>query len=269
MKTKEEIMERLKENYKTVEDMGYEIVGIFLQGSQNYNLQYEDSDIDCKAIILPNFEDFVLCNKTVSTTFVLENWEHIDLKDIRVIFENFKKQNINFVEVLFTEYKIINPKYEKLFQPMFDNNEKIAHYNNYASLSCISGMSLEKYKALEHPYPATIHKIEKWGWDGKQLHHILRLNEFIKRYIKNEKYSECLLTKDRECLIEIKKNSGTLEEARFLAKSTCDDTRITVKEYMENNQLVINKEVDDIMKNVLMNVMRYNFQTELFNNVIN
>ena len=85
------------------------MVGVFLQGSQNYNLQYEDSDIDTKAIILPKFNDFVLNNKPVSTTLILESNEHIDLKDIRLMFECFKKQNINFIEILFTEYYILNP----------------------------------------------------------------------------------------------------------------------------------------------------------------
>jgi len=61
------IMNRLQEHYNEAENMGYEIVGLFLQGSQNYKLDYENSDIDSKAIILPKFNDFVLNNKAVST----------------------------------------------------------------------------------------------------------------------------------------------------------------------------------------------------------
>lgn len=159
------IMKRLEEHYKEVENMGYEIVGLFLQGSQNYKLSYENSDIDSKAIILPKFNDFVLGNKMVSTTHILENNEHIDIKDIRLMFDCFKKQNINFVEILFTKYKIINPKYELYIQALFDNNEFIARYNNYATVNCISGTSMEKYKALEHPYPSLIEKIEEFGYD--------------------------------------------------------------------------------------------------------
>ncbi|MDV7399162.1 hypothetical protein RZS08_47570, partial [Arthrospira platensis SPKY1] len=128
------------------------------------------------------FDDFILNKNPISTTHVLENNEHIDLKDLRLMFDCFKKQNINFVEILFTKYRIMNPKYEALFQPMFDNNELIARYNNYASINCMSGMAMEKYKALEHPYPATIDKINKYGYDPKQLHHIIRIREFIERY---------------------------------------------------------------------------------------
>lgn len=174
-----EIMSRMQEHYSEVEKQRYEIVGLFLQGSQNYCLAYEDSDIDTKAIVLPKFNDFVMSRKPVSHTHVMDNDEHIDIKDIRVMFENIKKQNINFVEILFTKYKIINPKYQHLFQLMFTNKEIIARYNTYAALNCMAGMSMEKYKALEHPYPATLEKINKFGYDPKQLHHIIRITEFM------------------------------------------------------------------------------------------
>ena len=69
------------------------------------------------------------------------------------------------------------------FQPMIDNREKIAHYNNYVAVNCMAGMSMEKFNALEHPYPSLIEEIENYGFCSKQLHHIIRMNEFIKRYI--------------------------------------------------------------------------------------
>jgi len=88
------IQDRLLEHYKIVENKGYEIIGIFLQGSQNYELSYEGSDIDSKCIILPTFEDFCLNKKPVSTTLILDNEEHIDLKDIRLMFDCFKNRTL-------------------------------------------------------------------------------------------------------------------------------------------------------------------------------
>ncbi len=258
------IMDRLQENYNTVVDMGYEVVGIFLQGSQNYNLSYEDSDIDCKAILLPSFNDFVLNNKLISTTHVLENNEHVDLKDIRLMFDCFKKQNINFVEILFTKYKVINPKYESLLQPLLDSREKIARYNNYASVNCISGMSMEKYKALEHPYPSLIDKIEKFGYDGKQLSHQLRLLEFIVRYINGEKYADCLISKQREYLIRVKCNKEySLDEARIVVKETLEKINKIKNNYMQTHDLVIDKEVESLLNSVLVNIIKHNFISEL------
>lgn len=159
-----EIMKRVQEHLQHLHKLGYEVVFIALQGSQNYGLDIDDenykSDIDTKAIVLPSFEDFARCSKPVSTTIVLENNEHIDVKDIRVMFDTYKKQNINFVETLFTKYKIISCKYMDLIEPLFEHREEIARMNYNQALRCISGMSMEKLKAMEHPYPNLIDKIE-------------------------------------------------------------------------------------------------------------
>jgi predicted nucleotidyltransferase len=163
--SKEKIMNRLSEHYKAIESEKYDILGVFLYGSQNYDLAYEGSDIDSKAIIIPNFESFVTNKKPVSKTHEMPNDEHVDVKDIRLMFNNFLKQNINFVEMLFTDYMIINPKYEHVFNYILGENERIARYNIYKTLNCISGMSMQKLKALEHPYPTIKEKIDKYGYD--------------------------------------------------------------------------------------------------------
>lgn len=266
--TETEIFSRVKEHYDTAVSLGYEVVGVFLQGSQNYELDYEGSDIDTKAIVLPKFDDFVINKSPVSFAHIVPDNSHLDIKDIRVMFETFKKQNINFIEILFTKYKVINPKYEKLFNPMFENRENIAHYNNYAAINCMCGMAKEKYKALEHPYPTIVDKIEKYGYDPKQLHHIIRMNEFIKRYIAGEKYKDCLVSKNKEYLIEVKKGLHTLEEARTLAKNNCDEMGIIKTEHMAKTPVCILNDVETGMKEVLVNIIKYNFTDELLGEVI-
>ena len=117
MNREEKIMKRVQEHYNYLKEKGFEIVFLALQGSQNYGLDVYDedymSDVDTKAVILPSFEDFVYGRKLYSETLVLENNEHIDVKDIRVMFETYKKQNVNFIETLFTEFKIVNEKYKE------------------------------------------------------------------------------------------------------------------------------------------------------------
>lgn len=81
---RQKIMARMREHLVPVlEHCRGGWVGLFLQGSQNYNLDYEGSDIDTKAIMLPSFSDFVLNAKPLSTTHIMENNEHVDFKDIR------------------------------------------------------------------------------------------------------------------------------------------------------------------------------------------
>lgn len=69
---RQKIMARMREHLVPVlEHCRGGWVGLFLQGSQNYNLDYEGSDIDTKAIMLPSFSDFVLNAKPLSTTHML------------------------------------------------------------------------------------------------------------------------------------------------------------------------------------------------------
>lgn len=258
------IFDRLKSDFDYATSLGYKVLGVFLQGSQNYNLDYEGSDIDTKAIVIPSFEDFVLNKKPSSTTLILEDNSHIDIKDIRLMHECFKKQNINFIEILFTKYKYLNPDYADLYQPMFDNNEKIAHYNNYAAVNCIAGMVYEKHKAMEHPYPTLKDKIEKYGYDNKQLHHIIRCEEFLNRYIAGTPYAECLIPTNPQYLINVKAEYiHSLEEARQMANNIEHLVKFTKQTYMDTHQVVIDAEVDDIINNVLLNVLKHSFRKEI------
>lgn len=263
-KREKQLNERLFEDYKYVKSLGYNVLGVFVQGSDNYSLSYSGSDIDTKAILIPSFEDFVLNKKPVSTTLIKEDKSHIDIKDIRLMHECFRKQNINFVEILFTQYKHLNPEYETLYQPMFDNNERIAHYNNYAAVNCIAGMVFEKRKALCHPYEGLRDKIEKYGYDNKQLHHIIRCKEFLERYIDGELYSKCLIPRTPEYLVKIKASYFySLNEAIAIADQCEAATKYIKQEYMDTHDVIIDHEVDTIMNNVLINVLKYAFKKEI------
>ena len=263
----DKINKRIISDYKYVTNLGYTVLGVFLQGSQNYNLSYEGSDIDTKAIILPSFEDFCLNRKPVSTTLILPSNEHIDLKDIRLMHECFRKQNINFIEILFTKYRYLNPDFESLYQPMFDHAEDIAHYNNFASVNCIAGMVFEKRKALCHPYEGLREKIEKYGYDNKQLHHILRCEEFLKRYINGVPYSECLIPIHLKDLIEVKASYVyTKDEAVEIADNIVEIVKDVKQKYMDTYDPVINKIAQDVMNKTLVNVLKKNFMIEMEKN---
>ena len=195
MNRKEKIMKRVQEHYDYLQSLGYEVVCVCLQGSQNYGLdEYSDeymSDIDTKAIVLPPLDDFIAAASPVSTVVIMDNNEHAEVKDIRVMFDMFKKANISYIELLFTEFKIINPEWEPYIRDLFDYRARIAAYHRNQFLRCIAGMAMEKRKALCHPYPNLIEKIEKYGYDGKQLHHCVRLHNFITRFLDGEPLDTC------------------------------------------------------------------------------
>ena len=271
MDKKQSIFKELKRRMNHLQDdLGYEVLFIALQGSQNYGLdiyteEYK-SDIDCMAVILPSFEDFVANKQAVSTTYVLPNNEHINVKDIRLYFELMYKQNPQFLELLFTDYKIVNKKYKLLVEPLFRNAEKIASYNLLKLYNGISGMAQEKLKALEHPYPSIIEKIEKYGYDGKQLHHIIRLYQFISNLTKGLSFKQSLTYFEPDILYmckEAKLNEFSLEEARDLAKIYSDTIHNIKEKYFEDNELVIKDEVVNILLDIKTNIFRQSFREQL------
>lgn len=239
MDREQRIMDRLQEHYDCIKD-DYEVVGLFLQGSQNYGLDvYSDeymSDIDSKAIVLPTFDKFILSKEPASYTKVLDNNEHIDIKDIRVMFDMYKKANISYLELLFSDFRIINPKYKDIVNNLMEIREEIIDYPRL--LKACYGMTLEKCKALCHPYPTIKDKIDKWGFDPKQLHHIIRLNILVSSLYETRMLTKELFIPDEEMrtnLLSVKTNSAniTVEDAVSYSDKFSNMTKELVDEMLE------------------------------------
>lgn len=262
------IMERLNEHYQEALTIfpKDKILGIFIQGSQNYGLDYVGSDIDTKCIVLPTLEDICLNKKATSYTHVRENNEHIDFKDLRVITTDFKKQNINFLEILFTRYWLINENYFDLFRPLLDYAEEIANYDNYKFVRATAGMSMEKHKALTLDRPSQHEEIVKYGWATKQLHHTDRLNLFMKRRIAGESFADCLIDPRGEEMSNIKQNGHqiyTLEQAKEICKKHDDETNAIKEEYIATHEHVINESVGKMIDGVVVDVIRASLKKEI------
>lgn len=90
---------------------GHDIAYIGVCGSQNYGCDIYTpeymSDVDAKAICIPSLEDLIRGKKMVSHTYVMDDNSHIDVKDIRLYMDLWKKANPSFLEILFTEFNIV------------------------------------------------------------------------------------------------------------------------------------------------------------------
>ena len=242
------------------------IVGIFLQGSQNYGLDYEGSDIDTKLIIVPTFEQIAFNKQPISTTHIRDNEEHIDFKDIRLYMQTFRKQNLNFLEILFTDFKYVNEEYAPYWNVLVENREKIARYNPYQAVKSMKGIALEKYHAMEHEYPSKAAVLAQYGYDPKQLHHLLRVEDYIRRYIDGEKYEDCLRPTNSEYLMLVKRGKYDLAAAREVGRNA-----IARVEFMANNftEKVENKGdpvIDRLLDDVQYDIMKDAIRKEIINN---
>lgn len=261
------VMERLYDHYEEAlqhfpEDR---IVGIFLQGSQNYGLDTMYSDVDTKLIVVPSFKDIVMNHKPVSTTYVRDNDEHIDFKDIRLYMDTFKKQNLNFLEILFTNYNMVNPMYAQEWGKLVAERENIARMNPYRAVKSMKGIAMEKYHAMEHPYPTKLHLIEKYGYDGKQVHHLLRVEDYLRRYIAGEAYENCLRPthSKRPRMMEYKMHEVPLEIARVEAAESLHRVEEMADAFCAKTPEGEDPAMTNLLADVQYNIMRIATEREL------
>lgn len=93
--------------------------------------------------------------------------------------EMWKKQNINFVEILFTDYKVINPKYHRQWVLFNYYKEFIAHYDEAKAIISIAHQALNT--------------IKKDIVTNKQFVNAARLDYFLRQYSQGKDYLDCII----------------------------------------------------------------------------
>lgn len=260
------VMERVTDHYTDALKRFNEnnIVICALQGSQNYGLELPTSDVDTKLIVTPSFRDIALDHKPISTTFVRDNEEHTDDKDIRSYVSCFRKQNLNFLEILFTDYYILNPLYETQWNRLIVAREQIAHMNPFRAVKSMKGIALEKYHAMEHRYPAKVHLIETYGYDGKQVSHLLRVEDYIRRYINGESYLACLRPSESLVphIVEYKRQEIPLEVARIEASEAIERVNKLADSFCEQVEDKEDSEMRELLEDVSYEIMKISVNIE-------
>lgn len=187
-------------------EQGYsqnQILGVFLYGSQNYGVATATSDVDTKAIIVPTLADLCLREKKVKELH-LPNGEHCEVMDIRHLVQNFRKQNINFIEILYTNACWVNYDYKELWEKFFvANREDISHYDMNKAIQSICGQA--------------IHTIKQNPTNGKKISNGMRLLFFLKNYVIGRNYEDCIRPTDekfRKKLIRLKRVEKLADEDR-------------------------------------------------------
>ena len=268
MEMKENVMRRVIEHANYVDNVYgnyYDRFFTALQGSQNYGLDDAESDVDTKTLVIPSVSSLILDKKRISTTLIVDpTIEHADVKDTREMFDCFRKQNINFLEILFTPYVDVNPLLVNHYNELYNHREDIAHLNLYQGLRAMVGHLMEKYYAFDHPYPSIADKIEKFGYDPKQLHHMVRFKEFLIRFFqKGESYEACLTPKDPAGLIAIKRGSIPLREAKILR----EETKVWADGFLEKYKPLFKNEEDpwtrQFMDDTLMDAFMIVYKQEV------
>jgi hypothetical protein len=181
--------------------------------------------------------------------------------------ETFRKQNLNFLEILFTPFTMINSMYFDQWDRLIEERESIARMNPWRAVKSMKGIALEKYHAMEHAYPSKVDVLAKYGYDPKQLHHLVRVDNYLTRYIAGESYEECLIPDEvmKGFLLDLKKGKWPLEKARELAEISLAHVEGIADDFCEKSHDEEDPTMRELLEDVSYNIMKIAVEEELKN----
>ena len=236
MQSKEIIMETLKKFKAHLESKGLTVYAVMLKGSQNYNLSDSESDIDANAIIIP----------TLAQLRSNEKWK-LSFEEGDVVAHNIysfaeivAKGNPQWVEVCNSEYAV------------GESLEMFKHFR--VNPSALKGMMMEKVTAFSRLYPSRAKYVEQFGYDPKQLHHIIRLYDCLAQDVITTTYHGT----QRDWMMAIKRGTLLTKEEAFALR---DEYVTKLAEIYEKRKLAYSPQkvgydlIDKIVSNHLVQVL--------------
>lgn len=241
---KEKILTRLQEHYNEVKKFCDEeqILGVFLYGSQNYGVDNKDSDVDSVAIIIPTIKDMVL-NEPLSIEIQFDNGEHCVVKDLREMLKMWKKQNINFLEVLYTQYYIVNPNLALFYVHLLAVRECFVHYDIEKMVKSICGQA--------------IHTLKQNPADPKKLSNAMRLYDFIIDFCDGANYQNCLYPSEdkRVKYKRVKYGATTTEQNQYLYELTMSNL-IELQTHIPHTDLHKKDCIEIVIDNTVISIIK-------------
>lgn len=136
------------QNYYNIANCDYNVLGVFLYGSQNYGLSTQYSDIDAVALVFPTYKNLIFKEKDIYTEITSGNG-NFHYQDVRDFFNQLRKGNPNAIEILTTNYYIIDPDYDYYWNKIKNNKNVIWQVNPNATLKAFEGMYHSYMKKFE------------------------------------------------------------------------------------------------------------------------
>lgn len=192
----ERIMSRVQVHYeRACRHYGEDnVLGVFLYGSQNYNCDLETSDVDTKCILIPNLYHLAIEPYATNHLHVYreenKDPEVCECMTIQHMMENWKKQNCNFLEIMFTPYCIINPRYYEIWNNFLvkeNYRELIARYDVRRGILSMAHQA--------------INTIKRNPMFGKAIANGVRLTHYLENYTQGMPYRNCFWLSEEDAMI--------------------------------------------------------------------
>ena len=217
---KKQILEKLNEFKTEAEKSGLNVYAVALKGSQNYNLDDEESDIDANLVFIPTLSQI----RSKKNYKITKEFGECTCHNIYEFADIVAKGNPQWIEICNTEYIIGDLSIFKDFK---------------INPSALKGMIMEKFVAFDKLYPSIEKYVKQFGYDPKKLHHIIRLYDCLEKDVNFYKYTD----EEKIHMLDIKRGRfpKTKEEA-FLLR---DEYIIKLNNLYESRKLsYVKQEID-------------------------
>ena len=192
---KKQILEKLNEFKTEAEKSGLKVYAVALKGSQNYNLDDEESDIDANLVFIPTLSQI----RSKKNYKITKEFGECTCHNIYEFADIVAKGNPQWIEICHTEYIIGDLSIFKDFK---------------INPSALKGMIMEKFIAFDKLYPSREKYVKQFGYYPKELHHIIRLYDCLEKDVNFYKYTD----EEKIHMLDIKRGRfpKTKEEAFLL-----------------------------------------------------
>ena len=212
VKEDEAILAAVRKHHEFLEKKGFLVVMTSLVGSQNYDLDTEESDIDTFSFVFPPLHHLANAEAPYNRCYILEDG-HAEVKDIRIALNLLRKTSPNSVEYFASKYKVYNEKFAAILKDYLDDNAKLWHmvHCNYQQMLCaMAGMA---HQLLKRNMPA-----------GKRFAHAIRLDDMLYHFFNSHNASaviELRMGGDRDLALAAKCDKDASETASAYYDNEC------------------------------------------------
>lgn len=173
-----------------------------LQGSQNYNLDDERSDIDTVSLMVPSFEQLVLDINVAKRTHSIHSSDGIaTIKDFRAVFHTFINGAMNVYQILYTPYVSVNEKYRKHFDYLRSMADDITSNNQRNIIYSTLGVIRSNLASITRVGERILSLDEL----GKRFAMSFYYREFIERFMDGESFGSAMVTQNADYLKRLKR----------------------------------------------------------------
>lgn len=231
-----------------------------LFGSQNYGLATEKSDVDTRSMVARGIEDFILDKERSNGIHIFSDNSHAEYKDIHLFFETLRKHNPSFLEILFSSEVIVSPLFSRSWSNLIARREEIARADPNRFYYSAFGLATQKYKNLCHISPATQANIAQYGYDPKNLCHLIRMYFLVLDYANGYPLEECFSMKNspkgQTLCAKVKSGAYPLKEAERLSRIIFECMKKKIDTLTSSKWELKNTEINSFLDSLLVDFYR-------------